>query len=121
MSTVWHEHRVVAGHRRPGPHRSGDLRDRAGLGRAVRGRGGERHPDYRLRWQLDTVQGFVTRRLQTSGQLYRLLSATGEGFRVRYTGEHRDVTAVLTVDPNGVVIDYPGLAHRIVPPVEGHD
>lgn len=51
-----------------------------------------------------------------SGQLYRLLSSSADGFRVRYTGEHRDFTGELTVDADGVVIDYQQLARRIPAP-----
>ncbi|WP_051619997.1 putative glycolipid-binding domain-containing protein [Haematomicrobium sanguinis] len=48
-------------------------------------------------------------RVVPSRQIY---SSSGDG-TVRYQSAERDFTAELTVDADGVVIDYPGLAKRI--------
>jgi uncharacterized protein len=36
-----------------------------------------------------------------------------DGWRVRYTTNSRDFSALLSVDSDGLVIDYPGLARRL--------
>ena len=51
-------------------------------------------------------------RVLRSDQVYA--SATGEGERrVKYTSYSRNVSTHLTVDAEGLVIDYPGLARRL--------
>ena len=46
---------------------------------------------------------------------YRPSSWVGldDGRRVRYATSSRDCSALLSVDSDGLVIDYPGLARRL--------
>ena len=48
-------------------------------------------------------------RVIRSDQVY----ASSTPGRVRYRSYSRDFQAELTVDPDGIVIDYPGLARRL--------
>lgn len=48
-----------------------------------------------------------------SRQRYEHVSMGPDHATVRYVGEHRDYTALLTVDAAGFVIDYPELAQRV--------
>lgn len=50
-------------------------------------------------------------RVLRSDQIYAS-SPAGDRSRVRYTSFSRDFSAHLTVDADGLVIDYPTLAHR---------
>jgi hypothetical protein len=51
-------------------------------------------------------------RVLRSDQIYGSVDIA-EGRRVRYTSASRDFSATLTVDDVGVVLEYPGLAHRL--------
>jgi hypothetical protein len=45
-------------------------------------------------------------------QTYTCLETTPQGSRYRY--ESGDFQAVLTLDPNGLVVEYPGLWRQVI-------
>jgi hypothetical protein len=53
------------------------------------------------------------------GQRYTCLERGAAGGRYRYEGLDTSFTAELPVDPDGLVIDYPGLSRRRWPPQAG--
>jgi hypothetical protein len=56
-------------------------------------------------------------RVIRSDQIYQLRRTAVDGAAVvRYIGLHRSFQADLQVDWDGLVIDYPQLAHRVMPP-----
>jgi hypothetical protein len=54
-------------------------------------------------------------RVEASPQRYEHLRASGDGAVVRYLSRDSDFTADLTLDPDGLVLDYPRLARRVEP------
>lgn len=46
-------------------------------------------------------------------QRYTCLERSGEGARYRYEGLETGFTADLSTDPDGLVLDYPGIWHRV--------
>ena len=52
--------------------------------------------------------------IQTTRQEYTLLERVGAGARWRFRGLESDFTAELVVDDNGLVLDYPGIARRVL-------
>ena len=52
--------------------------------------------------------------IQAKPQEYTLLERGGAGSRWRFRAPDSDFTAELDVDHNGLVLDYPGIARRVV-------
>lgn len=53
-------------------------------------------------------------RVLRSEQRYQFVSADGDEVIIRYLGRHRSYVGELTFDQDGVVLEYPGLARRVV-------
>jgi hypothetical protein len=79
-----------------------------------------RHDLHRSPDEVDFLMAWVSvpdLAVSLSPQRYETVRAAAAGAEavVRYVGEHRDFTAELVLDADGLVVDYPGLATRVAP------
>lgn len=65
--------------------------------------------------QVVYVNPFPTLSISSARQRYTCLHRDASGGRYRYESLESDFTADLSVDPDGLVIDYPGLWERVQP------